>query len=161
MRISWFLCFLGLCLTACNGSRSTLNVASLLNYNKEVPDHIIFLNFEITALNRLDGEKVTLTHAVSGSGRIRNLEGHVDDRNYIRVVKRYADGRETESAYQHPLFKQSEVSGAEGKISKVDQVLKEGILSIRLQEEKLLERIELLSVTPEKGTKKIYTLKFK
>jgi hypothetical protein len=49
----------------------------------------------------------------------------------------------------------------DGKLSKQDLAAKKGTLSFRIQDDKALEKVEIYSVTPEKGNIKIYTLTLK
>ncbi len=161
MRFSrLFWCFSVFCI-GCSGARSVLDVKTLPNYDKTAPEHIVFLNFKITEGSKTGSEQVELMNAMAGSGKMKNLSGgHVVYPSYIKAVKSYVDGRQVEFLYEHPLIKQIEVSTPDGQISKVVETAREGILSIRFQEEKLLKKMELHSVRPGRAVRKIYSLTF-
>ena len=145
----------------CNAPNSIIDVTTLPNYNKKAADHIVFLNFKISDGGNGRREKVELVHEVSGSGKMKNIENHVEYPNYIKAVRIHSDGRSQESIYQHPLFKEVEVASPEGKIENQLLTSDEGILTMRFQEDKSLEKIDLYSVSARRGTRRIYTVSFK
>lgn len=144
----------------CNSPHAIIDVSTLPNYNGKAADHIVFLNFKISEGSKGRREKVELVRAVSGTGKMKSMENHVEYASYIRAVRKYSDGRNQESIYQHPLFKQVEVSSPQGKIESRLLTADEGILTMRFQEDKSLEKIDLYSVSPNNGTRKIYTISF-
>lgn len=153
---------LAVLLVGCGPGRSTLKISKVPNYDKSVSDHIFFLDFRVTAENQGDREKVELVKAISGSGRMKNILRPVHYPYQIKAIPRYTTSAlEKELIFEHPLFNAREVSEPGGTITKVAVTNTEGIISMRLQEAPGLDRLELYSVTPEKGTVKIYTLRFK
>jgi hypothetical protein len=157
-----FIAVLAVLLVGCGPGRSTLKISKVPNYDKAVSDHIFFLDFRVTAENQGDREKVELVKAISGSGRMKNILRPVHYPYQIKAIPRYTTSAlEKELVFEHPLFNAREVSEPGGTITKVAVTNTEGIVSMRLQEAPGLDRLELYSVTPEKGTVKIYTLRFK
>lgn len=157
-----FVGFLVLISAGCGSGRSTLTVSEIPNYDKSVSDHILFLDFRVTAKNRDDREKVRLVKAISGSGRMKQIGRPVYDPYQIKAIPRYSTGAvEREMFFEHPLFQTREVAEPGGAIQKAAVSNTEGIVSIRLQDARGLERLDLYSVSPGKGTVKIYTLRFK
>ncbi|MCF2505792.1 hypothetical protein L0663_20520 [Dyadobacter sp. CY107] len=148
-------------LSGCKTAESTLRIENVRNYDPDAANHILFLDFKIT---KRDGKKehVELVNAVSGSGKLKNLAAPVHSLHRISVIPRYSVGHEEVPLFfEHPLFKSVEVSSQDGKLSKRDLHAKEGILSVRMQRKNGLEKIELHSLTPDKGDIKIYTLNLK
>jgi hypothetical protein len=148
-------------IVGCKSAESVVKVSEMENYKKESADHILFLNFRIST-GRGASEKVELVNSVSGSGRMKNLVAPVHGAHQIKVVPRYSAGRmELGTFYEHPLFRSVEVSTADGKLSRSEVTDREGMLNIRVQDDTFLTGLELYSVTPARGTVKIYTLNFK
>lgn len=148
-------------LSGCKTTESTLSIEHVKNYDPNAANHILFLDFKIT---KRDGkaESVELVNAVSGSGKLKNMAAPVHSPYQISVNPRYSIGHEEVPLFfEHPLFKSVEVASQDGKLSKQDLHAREGILSVRIQRDNGLERIELHSLTPEKGDIKIYTLTLK
>lgn len=149
-------------LGGCKSTESVLKVSEMLNYDKKSADRILFLNFKISTSRKGASEKVELVNAVSGNARMKNLVPPVHDSCQVKVVPRYSAKRmETETFYEHPLFRSVEVSAPDGKLSRSEARSREGMLNIRVQDDSYLTSLEVYSVTPEKGTVKIYTLNFK
>lgn len=143
----------------CKPAQSTLKAGMIANYDKALKEHILFLEFKISAEAAGKLEKVKLIHAVSGSGKMKDLNHPVQDLYRIMAVPRYkTSATEKEFYYEHPLFRSVEVANPAGTLSKKSISAKEGSLSIRIQENPDMDRIELFSITPEKGTVKIHTL---
>lgn len=149
---------IGVALTGCKTSESSLTVQNVRNYDPNAANHILFLDFKITKRNGKT-EAVELVNAVSGSGKLKNMAAPIHSPYQISVIPRYSVGHlETPLVFAHPLYKSVEVASLDGKLSKQELNAKEGILSIRIQKENGLEKIELYSTTPEKSEHKIYTL---
>ncbi|MCF2489476.1 hypothetical protein [Dyadobacter sp. CY347] len=148
----------GIALTGCRTSESTLSIQNVRNYDPKAANHILFLDFKITKRNGKT-EAVELVNAVSGSGTLKNRTAPVHSPYQINVIPRYSVGHmEVPLIFEHPLYKSVELASEDGKLSKQDLNSKEGILSVRIQKDNGLEKIELHSITPEKGDNKIYTL---
>ncbi|TLV03094.1 hypothetical protein [Dyadobacter luticola] len=157
--IQLFPLFACLAILGCASSQSVLNVREISGYDSSKEEHIIFLNLKISEGKP---EKVKLVSATSGNGKMKNLRPAVDYPYQIKVIPRYNSNRlETEMVFEHPLYKLVEVPHEDGKLSKSAQEAKEGTLLVRFQEDKTMERIEFYSVTPERGSVKIYTLELK
>ncbi len=149
-------------LGGCKSAESVLKVSEMPNYDKKSADRMLFLNFRISTSGEAAPEKVELVNAVSGNARLKNLVPPVHDPYQIKVIPRYSASRmEKETFYEHPLFRSVEVSAPDGKLSRSEERNREGMLNIRLQDDIYLTSLEVYSVTPEKGTVKIYTLNFK
>lgn len=150
----------GLSAMNCRPGRSSLMVGQLPNYNRESKDHIIFLTFQITG--EVGGrEKVRLMYANAGNGRMKEMLRPVHFPYQIIAIPRYTTNTiEREMAFEHPLFKSAEISDPSGKIRQVEATSKEGTMLVRLQQNPGLNRLELFSVSPQKGAVKIYTLHF-
>lgn len=156
------IAILVLLFAGCGPGRSTLTISNVPNYDKSVSDHILFLDFRVTAENQGDHEKVELVKAISGNGRMKNLMRPVHYPYQIKAIPRYTTSAiEKELVFEHPLFNTKEVSEPGGTITKMEVTNTEGILSMRLQDAQALDRLDLYSVSPGKGTVKIYTLRFK
>jgi hypothetical protein len=152
---------LGIGLISCKTAESTLTMENVRNYNRDAASHILFLDFKLTKRND-QTETVTLVNAVSGSGKIKNMAIPVHSACQISVIPRYSVGRlEVPLVFEHPLYRSVEVPSQDGKLTKQDLHADEGTLSVRIQTEKGLEKLELYSLTPEKGNVKIYTLNLK
>jgi hypothetical protein len=147
----------------CKSGQSVLNVSDISGYDKNGKDHIIFLNFKIRDQGRGRNEKVTLVNATSGNGRFKGLMAPVHYPYQIHVVPRYNNTSQlgTELIFEHPLFRSVEVASQNGTMSQSSLTASEGILSMRMQEDRAMESIELYSITPDRGKVKIYTLHLK
>ncbi|GGB81318.1 hypothetical protein GCM10011325_05980 [Dyadobacter sediminis] len=131
------------------------------NYDKAVKEHILFMEFDIRTGAKGRQEKVKLVRAVAGNGRTKGLNSPVHGPYRIMMVPRYrSNALEKEFYYEHPLFRSVEVASPGGTLSKASIAAKQGMLSVRIQENADLDRIELFSLTPDKGTTKIYTVYF-
>lgn len=156
------LLLIGLQLTHCKSGQSVLNVSDISGYDKNGKDHIIFLNFKIRDQGRRKNERVTLMNATSGNGRFKGLTAPVHYPYQIHVVPRYNTSHlETALIFEHPLFRSVEVASQNGTMSQSSLTASEGVLSMRMQEDKAMESIELYSITPDRGKVKIYTLHLK
>lgn len=150
----------GLLMTHCKPARSALTVGEVTNYNPGARDHILFLNFRISG--SVGGrEKVELVSAQAGDGRMKTIARDVHFPYQIKALARYSTGTiEQEMVFEHPLYRSAEVSDPTGHIRQVEATATEGDLMVRLQQQPGLNQLELFSVSPEKGTVKIYTLDF-
>lgn len=150
----------GLLLTECRSGRSTLKISELPNYDSQSPDHILFLNFRITGKPG-GSERVELASATAGNGRMKDLRHPVHFPVQIKAIPRYTTSAlETEMAFEHPLYRSVEVSDPSGHMRRQEVEAGEGTLLIRMPMHSGLDRLELFSVTPERGSIKIYTLSF-
>jgi hypothetical protein len=139
-----------------------LNVSDISGYDQNGKDHIIFFNFKIVGQGKGKDEKVTLVNATSANGRFKNLTAPVHYPYQIHIVPRYnTDHIETVLVFEHPLFRSVEVASQDGTISQSSLIASDGVLSMRIQEDKTMESIELYSITPDRGKVKIYTLHLK
>ncbi|MCF0062930.1 hypothetical protein MUK70_07855 [Dyadobacter chenwenxiniae] len=148
-------------LLGCKTVESTLSLQNVRNYDPGAANHILFLDFKIT---KRDGrtEIVELVNAVSGSGKLKNLATPVHSPYQISVIPRYSVSHaEIPLVFEHPLYKFVEVASQDGKLSKQDLHTKEGNISVRIQKDNGLEKLEIHSLTPDKGNIKIYTLNLK
>ncbi|NIJ54007.1 hypothetical protein [Dyadobacter arcticus] len=162
LRNCLLLMLVGVNFLNCSSGESLLTINEIFGYSKDAKDHIIFLNFKITELGPGKNERVRLVKAASGAGRTKNLNAPVHSPHYIEVVPRYKTGRiEVGMAFEHPLYRSVEVPGHDGTIIKQSVIAKEGILHVRFQEDRNMDRIELYSITPDRGSVKIYTLNLK
>ena len=160
-KLSFFLIMIAAQLLGCKTSESTLSVQNVRNYDPNAANQILFLDLKII---KRDGktETVELVNAVSGSGKLKNMAAPVHSPYQISVIPRYSISHmEIPMVFEHPLYKSVEFASQDGKLSKQDLHAKEGILSVRIQKDNGLEKIELHSLTPEKGDVKIYTLNLK
>ncbi|GGM92439.1 hypothetical protein GCM10010967_27060 [Dyadobacter beijingensis] len=144
----------------CSPGVTVLNIRELPNYDSRSADHILFLNFRITG--KAGGrERVELAGTNLGVGRMKNIYHPVNFPVRIKAIPRYGDvGLEEEMTFEHPLYRSAEVSDESGHIDRKEVEAKEGSLQVRMPVRPGLNALELFSVTPEKGTVKIYTLHF-
>ena len=97
-----------------------------------------------------------------GSGQIKDLGNEVHNPYQIKALHHYTGGaKPTEVLFEHPLYKSVEVFDPSGEITRNPTTLAEGALSMRIQHSRSLEKIELYSITPDNGTRLIYTLQLK
>ncbi|MCE6990007.1 hypothetical protein [Dyadobacter sp. CY323] len=131
-------------------------------YGAQVQDHILFLHFKIKDGGEGKNEKVEFLNATSGNGRMKNLAVPVHYPYQIKAVPRYTTSHfEIGITLEHPLFRSVEVASQDGTIAKAEITAREGNLSFRIQEESYMDRIDIYSITPERGEVKIYTLNLK
>lgn len=151
----------GLLMFACKSGRAVLTINELPNYDNRSIDHLLFLNFRITG--RPGGnEQVELVSATVANGRMKNLPYPVHFPVQIKAIPRYATSAlEYEMVFEHPLHRSVEVSDPGGHMRREEVQAKEGTLLIRMPLQSGLNGLELFSVSPERGSVKIYTLSFK
>ena len=161
-KFSFFLIvMIGMQLAGCKTAGSTLTMQNVRNYDPDAASRILFLDFKITGGNG-KAEKAELVNVVSGKGKLKNLARPVHNNRQISVIPRYATQHEEVSlVFEHPLYQSVEVASEDGKLSKHEMHTQEGILSVRIQQDNGLEKIEIYSVLPDKENVKIYTLKIK
>ncbi len=150
----------GLLMLGCRSGRSSLTVSELPNYDSRSADHILFLNFRITGKPG-GNENVELAGANVGNGKMKDLNHPVNFPTHIKAVPRYTTSAlESEMVFAHPLYHATEVSDPSGHIRSEEVQAREGTLLVRMPMHSGLNRLELFSVTPERGSVKIYTLNF-
>ena len=150
------LCFQ---LVHCRQARSYVRTQDLPNYDKNIANHILFLDFQITQDKEKGAVKAELINAIAGNGKMKDQGPGSSYPDQIKVVHYFSDRRTpVEMFYEHPLFKTAEVFSQNGNLSKSTQAARQGTLSIRFQEDQAREKIELYSVTPDRGAVKIYSL---
>ncbi len=150
-----------LLMPGCRSGRPVLSISELPNYDTRSPDHILFLNFLITGKPG-GNENVELASAHVGNGKIKDLHRPVHFPVYIKAVPSYTTSAlEREMVFEHPLYHAAEVSDPSGHMRREELRAKDGTLLIRMPVQPGLNRLELFSVTPERGPVKIYTLSFK
>ncbi|MGV3600143.1 MAG: hypothetical protein ACO1N1_03010 [Dyadobacter fermentans] len=161
LRVPAALMLAGLLMVQCKSAHSTLSVARMAGYTPAARDQILFLNFRITGTAG-GGEEVTLASATAGEGKLKDLSRPVHFPYQIRAVPRYSSSAiEREMVFEHALFKSAEVSDPSGHLKHAEVRAGAGNILIRLQADSRLNQLELFSVSPDKGTIKIYTLDFK
>lgn len=150
------LCFQ---LVHCRQARSYVRAHELPNYDKSVANHILFLDFQITQDKEKGAVKAELINAIAGNGKMKDHGQGSIYPDQIKVVHYFSDRRTpVEMFYEHPLLRTAEVFSQDGNLSKSTQTARKGTLSIRFQEDQAREKIELYSVTPDRGAVKIYSL---
>ena len=146
----------------CSSSKSTLKTDKITNFDKQATDHILFLDFTIKKSVGQKPEATKLTNSVSGVGRLKDMGAEVHNPYQVKAIQYFSDGQKPiEIRYEHPLYKSVEIFDQDGTISRKPTSLNEGTLSMRIQHGSSLEKIELYSTTPDKGTVLIYTLTLK
>jgi hypothetical protein len=149
-------------LAGCSSGQALLEVSKVSGYDKAAAEHIIFLNLKIIDQGKGSNEKVKLMTATAGNGKMKNIRAAVEYPYQIKVLPRYSTSHlELETVFEHPLYRSVEVPNQDGTMSRSVVNSKEGLISLRFQEESTLDRIEIYSVTPERGSVKIYTLNLK
>ena len=147
---------------SCSSSKSTLKTEKIANFDKQATDHILFLDFTVKKSVGLKPEATKLTNSVSGVGLLKDMDAEVRNPYQVKAVQYYNDGQKPkEVIFEHPLYKSVEIFDQDGTISRKPTSLNEGTLSMRIQHGSSLEKIELYSTTPDKGTVLIYTLTLK
>lgn len=154
------IAFAGLLLLGCRSERSTLKISEIPNYDTQSPDHILFLNFRITGKPG-GNENVALVSARAANGRMKDLYHPVNFPYHIKAVPRYSTNAiEREMVFAHPLYRSAEVSDPSGHIRREEVRANEGTLLVRMPLHSGLNGLELFSVSPGRGSVKIYTLSF-
>jgi len=150
----------GLLMLGCKSGHSLLTVSELPNYDTRSPDHLLFLNFRI--MGKPGGnEHVELVSATAANGRMKDLSYPAHFPVQIKAIPRYATSApEHEMVFEHPLHRSVEVSDPAGHMRREEVRAKEGTLLIRMPLHSGLNALELFSVSPERGSVKIYTLSF-
>jgi len=144
----------------CKSGRAVLAISELPNYDTRSPDHLLFLNFLITGKPG-GNEHVELASANVANGRMKDLAYPVHFPTQIKAIPRYSSrASEREMVFEHPLRRSVEVSDPTGHMRREEVQASEGHLMIRMPLHSGLNRLELFSVTPERGSVKIYTLSF-
>lgn len=150
------LCFQ---LVHCRQAKSYVRAADLPNYNKNSTDHVLFLDFQITQEKERAKIKAVLVNAMAGNGKMKDLVSGRHYPDHIKVVHYFSDRRTpVEMYYEHPLVKTMEVFSQDGNLGKSTQIARKGTLSIRFQEDPARDKVELYSVTPDRGSEKLYSL---
>jgi hypothetical protein len=158
---SLFFCVV-LSTVSCMPGMHILELTQVKNWDHKGGDQILFLEFLIRDGESGKHEKVELIKAIAGKGKMKNLGAHVQNPFQIQVVPRYkVSAMELPVSYEHPLHAQMEVSDSTGLLTRVKTDTKEGRLNVRMQADPHIDRIELFSIAPEKGSVKIYTLQLK
>ena len=151
----------GLLMFGCKSGHSVLTISELPNYDARSADHLLFLNFRITGKPG-GNEQVELVSATAANGRMKNLAYPVHFPVQIKAIPRYTTSAlEHEMVFEHPLHRSVEVSDPGGHMRREEVRAKEGTLLIRMPLQSGLNGLELFSVSPERGSVKIYTLSFK
>ncbi|QDK79144.1 hypothetical protein EXU85_11215 [Spirosoma sp. KCTC 42546] len=120
------------------------------------------MDFTISRDDPEKPEKVTLMNAIMGNGELKNLAEVVHTPYQIKLQQYYNDKQLPKVAsFTHPLFRSIEIADTDGTLSRKLTSDQEGHLSIRFPYTPALSKIELYSITPDKGTQKIYTLLLK
>lgn len=162
MKQAIALLFIIYLVMGCISSKSTLQVQKMPNFDRQAPDHILFLDFSIKQTTGQKTEATKLVNSVAGTGQMKDLGNEVHNPYQIKAVHYYNNGQKSvEVLFEHPLYRSVELFDADGSISRKPSSLQEGILSMRIQHSNSLEKIELYSITPDKGTQLIYALKIK
>ncbi|QRR00337.1 hypothetical protein [Dyadobacter sandarakinus] len=145
----------------CRPSQGSLSMKNVPNYNPSAGDHVLFLEFKIRK-NSAGDETAELVRSVAGSGRVKAMLAAAESPYRIVAIPRYSTSHpEQEMRYEHPLFQSVEVSDTTGVLSRSRLAVHEGSLTIRLQDDPYLTRVDLYSEGPEKGRVLINTLDFK
>jgi len=142
----------------CRQAKSFVKVQELPNYDKKVAHHILFLDFLI--FKEKSSVRAELVNGIAGSGKMKAQDSEGIAHTYrIKAVHYFNDKRAPiETFYEHPLFRSAEVFSQDGSLTQSPQLMQQGSLSIRFQEDPARQKIELYSVTPQKGAVKIYSL---
>ncbi|MCE7060493.1 hypothetical protein [Dyadobacter sp. CY343] len=155
-------CLLFMHLAACTPRQSALDLNDVLRFDATVADQILFLQFRVSFGKKGGQEEVGLVSAVAGNGKLKPFRAPVESPYKIEVVPRYSvSALETAMVYQHPLFQEVEVHDPSGVITRKKNYEKEGAFTMRMQADHNIEKLDIYSVTPERGKIKIYTLKLK
>ena len=146
-------------LVHCRPAKSYVRTQELPNYDKNSIDHILFLDFQITQEKENGAVKAELINAIAGNGKMKDLGSDRVHPDQIKAVHYFSDRRTpVEMFYEHPLSRTVEVFSQDGNLGKSTHTARQGTLSIRFQEDQAREKIELYSVTPDRGAVKIYSL---
>lgn len=149
-------------LSSCTPRQSALDLNDVTFFDAAAADQILFLEFRVGFSKKGSQEEIGLVSAIAGKGRIKNLRRPVESPYQIRIVPRYSvSAMELPLVYQHPLFQEVEVPDPSGVIKRRKMYTKEGTFTMRMQADRNIEKLDIYSVTPERGEVKIYTLKLK
>lgn len=120
------------------------------------------MDFEISRAGQAKAERVILTNALVGNGRLKNISRGVHNPYQIKLVYYFSDNRlPRRDSLEHPLFKSLEIADVDGTLSRKLTSDLTGHMSVRFAYTEALTKIELYSSTPDHGTTKIYTLRLK
>ena len=157
-----FLVFLVGVLSGCSVSIPIIDAENIENFDKLAKDHILFLTFDIKKNKGQKPEIVTLLNSVAGSGKMKKLKTGVENPFQIKSIQYFNDAKlPIETFHEHPLYKSLELFDEDGSITRKSTTSTASILLMKIQYDNNLEKVELYSVTPDFGSVKIYTLKFK
>jgi hypothetical protein len=149
-------------LVACHSTKETLTVHDVPNYSPKAAPQTLFLDFEINQSTTSQSERVTLVNSIIGNGGMKSLARPVHNPYQIKLVRHFADGRLTErDSLEHPLFRSIEIAEPDGTLSQKPLREHNGHFSVRVPYVKALDRIDMYSVTPDKGLVKIHTIRLR
>lgn len=156
------LALFSLFLEGCHSSRQTLSVHALPNYEPNAVHQIVFLDFTISRSALGKPEQLTLVNSIAGVGELKNVATPVHTPYQIKLVRYYTDDRLPEQdSLEHPLIRSLEIADTDGTLTRKPTSDLSGQFSVRFPYSAGLRRIELYSVTPDRGTLKIHTLHIK
>ena len=141
-------------------SSQSLQMHELLNYRANTPQ-IVFMDFKITK-SGTDGEKVTLHNAILGTGELRPMAVQPATPVQIKAVLKGTTGQVLgEWLLEHPLYRQFEVMNQNGTPERRELDMKEGIASLRFQQNELQKNLELYRIDENKKSTKIFNVLLK
>ena len=157
-----FLSLIIVVLASCAVSIPTINAENIENFDKLAKNHILFLTFDIKKNKGQIPETVSLLSSVAGSGKMKNLKTGTDNPFQIKSIQYFSNAKPSiETYFEHPLYKSLEIFSPDGTITRKSTTSTASALSMKIQYENNLEKIELYSIKPDFRPVKIYTLKFK
>ena len=158
----WLPLWLSFVLVACHPSRQTLRLHELPNYRANAPQQLLFLDFAIHRAGADQPERVALTNAIVGQGERKVWARAAHSPCQIRFERVFTDNRPAETdSVAHPLFQTLELPDTDGTLSRRPMQADSGHVSVRLPYVTALTRINLYSVTPDRGTRRMHTIRLK
>ena len=142
----------------CTPARSVVKIGKLPNFDKQVENHILFLDFLVTQEDENGPVKAKLVNSVAGFGKMKPAGSGRSRLNQIKAIHFFRDQRQPAVIYyEHPLFRSVEIFDKDGHLSQDTQPARDGTLPMRFQDDPAREKIELYSITP-KGEVRIFSL---
>lgn len=138
----------------------TLQMHELINYRANTPQ-MAFMDFKITK-SRANKEKVTLSNAILGTGEMRAVVVQPETSVQIKAVLKGDNGKVLgEWFLDHPLYRQFEIMNENGKPERRQLDMKEGLVSLRFQQNELQKYLELYRIDENKKSNKIFNVLLK
>ncbi len=149
-------------LAGCTAGR-TIRMEQVRNFAPDRPQQLLFLDLLITREGAAGPEMVQIINAVAAEGLCRECGQAAFHGGYrLLCTYQYSDGRPpVTETYEHPLLRTVELFDPDGSLDRRPVSAREGHLSLRIQYDRSLTRVELFSQTPDRGPHRIHSIRIK